>query len=822
MFQTKADDARREAERIQRIALSEYEKSEEEYACRYLKLRLSEAEAERQYLFEKMKLQDNPRSTKSNNSIEDPTQTIEMIIEDDVLIKTIMSHFIQKLPPNRPQENRVGGWILLTESTRVARNVGTPARATPCRCHPGATSLQGHPETTSRRGHLPPKPPRALPEATSHQRHPEATSHQGHPEATSHQSYPEVPLRLPPSEATSHQGHPEVSPKLPPSEATSHQGHPETISLTEVPPRPPLAETTPAVSRQGHPMLRPPRTGEHPYPRSPKVGRSLMHTDLHSSMDVSCFANELSTFICINNGYLKGKKRLVRNKEQRNRLPRQRGMSSFSPLICINNEYLKSVNQDSQMDIWDRECMELIGIGAVELYDKHDQITTKGDAEPSLRVCLETQKMISINHFRVSRVCSHAGELEPVRTPANWNQFGGLVLETSPPVNWKPTSSVGFQFEQTSSGFRTNAETRSGNWDIDLLHDIFDDQDVERILRTPVSSLFSDCWYWKGDLRGQYSVHLGYQAQTNDLLVQESNLSFTAWKHLWKMRVPPKIKNFIWRCVRNILPVREVLCARATNLWNGFDDHVGGSFVEIVENYLKRNDAHKTLEMAARLWATWSARNEALWNNKIWSANYLKGFVESCVSSWQQNYFPNTRPLHEVHNAAPVMWSPPPMGMLKCNVDASLHQNGLGFGAVIRDHAGQFVAANIGRLRCTFTVQQNQVDTPGGPTRSLVHQICHTPSNDSLKGPKTHYGVRVLTHLEEQFASCDPGSSGVHGGRAWARHPHGSRARALCAMVDELKLLVLLAAELGLLTPVMAKLRLLVLMVVGLGLFVLR
>nr|GMC77136.1 OBERON-like protein [Ipomoea batatas] len=76
MFQTKADEARREAERIQRIALSKYEKSEEEYACRYLKLRLSEAEAERQYLFEKMKLQDNPRATKSNNSIEDPTQVL--------------------------------------------------------------------------------------------------------------------------------------------------------------------------------------------------------------------------------------------------------------------------------------------------------------------------------------------------------------------------------------------------------------------------------------------------------------------------------------------------------------------------------------------------------------------------------------------------------------------------------------------------------------------------------------------------------------------------------------------------------------------------
>nr|GMD35957.1 hypothetical protein Iba_chr09dCG11840 [Ipomoea batatas] len=46
---------------------------------------------------------------------------------------------------------------------------------------------------------------------------------------------------------------------------------------------------------------------------------------------------------------------------------------SFSPLICINNGYLKSVNQDSQMDIWERECMEFIGIGEAELYDKHNQ-----------------------------------------------------------------------------------------------------------------------------------------------------------------------------------------------------------------------------------------------------------------------------------------------------------------------------------------------------------------------------------------------------------------------------------------------------------------
>ena len=54
MFDLKASEARREAERLQRIALAKAEKSEEDYASRYLKQRLHEAEAEKQYLFEKM------------------------------------------------------------------------------------------------------------------------------------------------------------------------------------------------------------------------------------------------------------------------------------------------------------------------------------------------------------------------------------------------------------------------------------------------------------------------------------------------------------------------------------------------------------------------------------------------------------------------------------------------------------------------------------------------------------------------------------------------------------------------------------------------
>ncbi|PON88469.1 Protein OBERON [Trema orientale] len=66
MFQLKANEAKREAERLQRIALAKSDKSEEEYASSYLKQRLSEAEAEKQFLFEKIKLQESSRTSQSS------------------------------------------------------------------------------------------------------------------------------------------------------------------------------------------------------------------------------------------------------------------------------------------------------------------------------------------------------------------------------------------------------------------------------------------------------------------------------------------------------------------------------------------------------------------------------------------------------------------------------------------------------------------------------------------------------------------------------------------------------------------------------------
>jgi len=43
---------------------------------------------------------------------------------------------------------------------------------------------------------------------------------------------------------------------------------------------------------------------------------------------------------------------------------------------------------------------------------------------------------------------------------------------------------------------------------------------------------------------------------------------------------------------------------------------------------------------------------------------------------------------NEHFGSSRAQWSPPPLGSIKCNVDAVVFGDGAGFGAVVRDRAG--------------------------------------------------------------------------------------------------------------------------------------
>ncbi|PUZ67265.1 hypothetical protein GQ55_3G421200 [Panicum hallii var. hallii] len=97
MFQLKASEARQEAERLQSIALAKSKTAEQDYASIYLKRRLEEAEAEKQFLFEKIKLQENQKplphqasSSASGAGGADPAQTM-MLSKIQDLLKNVRS-----------------------------------------------------------------------------------------------------------------------------------------------------------------------------------------------------------------------------------------------------------------------------------------------------------------------------------------------------------------------------------------------------------------------------------------------------------------------------------------------------------------------------------------------------------------------------------------------------------------------------------------------------------------------------------------------------------------------------------------------------------
>lgn len=96
MFQLKASEAQEEAERLRSVALAK-RKSEaagQDYASMYLKRRLEEAEAEKQYIFEKIKLQENQRPTvgvgSSSGAGGDSTPTM-MLSKIQDLLKNVRS-----------------------------------------------------------------------------------------------------------------------------------------------------------------------------------------------------------------------------------------------------------------------------------------------------------------------------------------------------------------------------------------------------------------------------------------------------------------------------------------------------------------------------------------------------------------------------------------------------------------------------------------------------------------------------------------------------------------------------------------------------------
>lgn len=76
------------------------------------------------------------------------------------------------------------------------------------------------------------------------------------------------------------------------------------------------------------------------------------------------------------------------------------------------------------------------------------------------------------------------------------------------------------------------------------------------IISIPLNHSEHDIWYWKKDRMGCYSVKTSY------VLIQKmknghiTNASSRFWKRLWMLKVPSKVKHFMWRAATGCLPTK--------------------------------------------------------------------------------------------------------------------------------------------------------------------------------------------------------------------------------------------------------------------------
>ena len=101
-------------------------------------------------------------------------------------------------------------------------------------------------------------------------------------------------------------------------------------------------------------------------------------------------------------------------------------------------------------------------------------------------------------------------------------------------------------------------------WKEELIYDHFGKEDVDAIVQILLPRKQNDDkLIWHYDQRGQYLVKSGYQ-----VALKQKHLDFLSclnfhsnhWNSIWKIAVPKKVKIFLWRAAKDLLPTIE-------NIW---------------------------------------------------------------------------------------------------------------------------------------------------------------------------------------------------------------------------------------------------------------
>ncbi|XP_074361973.1 uncharacterized protein LOC141702164 [Apium graveolens] len=222
-------------------------------------------------------------------------------------------------------------------------------------------------------------------------------------------------------------------------------------------------------------------------------------------------------------------------------------------------------------------------------------------------------------------------------------------------------------------------------WDKNFIKLNFNKEDAFLILSMPCGDIeIEDKIIWHYSKNGEYNVKSGYKVvMSMKDMVEASDMrnSESWWSSIWNMRVPAKIKHFLWKKWKLAgLKKKVKKCFTFDTI----------CFMNKLKNCVSRLE----FELFATLsWQIWCSRNNILHGGLSprvcdtvkWCHNFLKDY-----RSVNQNIL---RPMDRCDKK----WKPLDSGSFKVNVDDAVKGTndgtGLGLGVVVRDATGKVIVA---------------------------------------------------------------------------------------------------------------------------------
>ena len=258
-------------------------------------------------------------------------------------------------------------------------------------------------------------------------------------------------------------------------------------------------------------------------------------------------------------------------------------------------------------------------------------------------------------------------------------------------------------------------------WDLSLIENWISNYEKEAImasLKRPINT--NDKWVWCVGKWNQYSVKEGYKV-TQQVVIRErgespsssSNSLEGLWKQIWKLKVPHKIRSFMWRILSNALPTMTNLfrrgcsntnrclictgqtenmshlfcfCPWAHKCWFGssfcfsLDNEGNFDFTQWLQHCLLKlqlTEWEKAL-LATTLWLIWKGRNAFVYDHRATDSIFtIKHAGDLVAEYWEANglFTDSSYPVELSNNPETmVKWKRPIPGELKFNIDAAFDE----------------------------------------------------------------------------------------------------------------------------------------------------